>query len=585
MSQIDPAAMAPPPVKPPGKLAGLWAKFTGIPGALWRLSLPVKAALIVALVQLAIVIWAWTVFWVDPNSVPWRHSLTTSRLLLVLGLLVVIPLLVHRALRLWLEGDTSLFPDLDFAWQAGVDALKQNGLSLESIPVFVIIGSASEQQERALIAAAGLNLRVRGVPEGPAPLHWYANPDAIYLFCSQASWLSGLASAHEAGKARLAAPGQAESSEAALVYAAEPDAAESPVPDRGTLAIDSYVAAQSALTPPTRSREAGRVTERLPALRAISTPAGGDEGAARGTMMLQTPVSGSETAEGRPAAAPASPPASWRAPATGEGTAAILPAQDSADQLQRLQYVAQLLRRARQPLCAINGVLSLVPYELVSSGSSVDELQRAMHGDRLTLQRTLGLRAPSTALVVGLETERGFRELMRRVGRDRSQLQRFGRGFDLRALASAEELTSFSEHLAGAFEDWIYTLFREKDSLSRPGNTRLYGLLCKVRSTVKGRLASVLVGGYGYDPILEPQEDPALFSGCYFAATGETEDRQAFVRAVFDKLLEEQEHIEWTRRAQESERRYQSLALAGGVVDALLAATLLGLIGVHLWRR
>jgi hypothetical protein len=264
MSQVDPAALAPPQVPPPGKLGALWQKLTGLPGRLWRLSLPVKAALVVALVQLVIVCWAWTVFLVDPNSVPWRHALTWSRLFLVIGLLVIIPLLVHRALRLWLEGDTSLFPDIDFAWQAGLEALAQNGLSIEAIPVFMVLGSVSERQERALLEAAGLKLRVRGVPEGPAPLHWYANPDAIFVFCSQASWLSGLATAYESSKARLAAPGEAESSDAALVYAS----AESEVlaPNRGTLLIDSYLKAQAAATGP----GSGRVTERLPALGAIS---------------------------------------------------------------------------------------------------------------------------------------------------------------------------------------------------------------------------------------------------------------------------------------------------------------------------
>lgn len=580
-----PAAPALPPVKPPGFFAGLVHKLTALPRWLWRLPLPVKAAWVVALVQFAIVIAAWTVFLLDPNSVPWRHALTWSRILLVLGLLVIIPLVVHRALRLWLEGDPLLFPDIDYAWQAGLEALAQNGLAIDAIPVFVVLGSVSEQQERALVQAAGLDLRVRGVPEGPAPLRWFANPDAIYLFLSESSWVSGLAAASEKGQARLAAPAQAESSEAALVYAR--GEAATPVDDdnagRGTMLLDPYLAAQAAGGSAQRSSGPGRVTERLPALGGLPPVGGGGaEAANRGTMMLQP---GALTAAA-PAAAAAGSRASGIRSALGDAQPALLSPQDAADQVQRLQYVAQLLRRARQPLCAINGGLVLLPFSLISgSARGVDELGRAVHGDRLMLARTLGLRAPLTALVVGLEAERGFRELVRRVGRDRAQLQRFGRGFDLRSQAGAEELNNLSEHLAGTFEDWIYTLFRERDALSRPGNTRLYSLLCKVRSNLKDRLGSVLVQGFAHDPVLDPHDDPALFSGCYFAATGESEDRQAFVKAVFDKLLAEQEQVEWTQRALGIERRYLSLGLAGGAVDILLAASLAGMIGWSLWRR
>ena len=78
-----------------------------------------------------------------------------------------------------------------------------------------------------------------------------------------------------------------------------------------------------------------------------------------------------------------------------------------------------------------------------------------------------------TALIVGMERERGFRELVRRVGRTRARSQRFGRRFDVRCLASARELSAFCAHVCGAFEDWVYTLFRDEGSLTRPGNIRL----------------------------------------------------------------------------------------------------------------
>ena len=36
----------------------------------------------------------------------------------------------------------------------------------------------------------------------------------------------------------------------------------------------------------------------------------------------------------------------------------------------------------------------------------------------------------------------------------------------MRGAATAEDLSALCEHVCGVFEDWIYTLFREKDALA-----------------------------------------------------------------------------------------------------------------------
>ena len=103
--------------------------------------------------------------------------------LLVLAppLLVVGPPLRRRVVELW---------SIDYAWNAGVTALKRNGISMKSTPVFLILGSPSPELELTTMDACGQEFAVRGVPEGPAPLHWYANADGIYLVCSEVGWLN-----------------------------------------------------------------------------------------------------------------------------------------------------------------------------------------------------------------------------------------------------------------------------------------------------------------------------------------------------------------------------------------------------------
>ncbi|HKD36430.1 MAG TPA: hypothetical protein VKB78_06505, partial [Pirellulales bacterium] len=190
-----PTIPAPPKPKPPGKIAKFFKAIFGWPKKLWRLSVPTKAAIVVTLALVIMVVVTWTSFLLDPESVNWRHTILASpaRIIAVVCLLVLIPIIVYRGLRLWLEGDSSRFPDLDFAWKAGLTALERNGIDITAVPIFLVVGSAGDRQERAVFDSAGLGLRLQAVPEGPAPLHWYASPEAVYLCCSEASWTSALA--------------------------------------------------------------------------------------------------------------------------------------------------------------------------------------------------------------------------------------------------------------------------------------------------------------------------------------------------------------------------------------------------------
>jgi hypothetical protein len=155
-----------------------------------RLSLQAKAAFVLGFFLLVLVAVAWTIFSLSSSHVPWRHAMTWTRILSVVALLFLIPLVFYWMLRFWLVGYRSRFPDIDEAWNAGVKALARNGISLRTEPVFLILGVPSADLERSIMDACGGEFSVRGVPEGPAPLHWYANADRIYLVCSEVGWLS-----------------------------------------------------------------------------------------------------------------------------------------------------------------------------------------------------------------------------------------------------------------------------------------------------------------------------------------------------------------------------------------------------------
>jgi hypothetical protein len=306
-----------------------------------------------------------------------------------------------------------------------------------------------------------------------------------------------------------------------------------------------------------------------------------------GTIMLDQFVADRQAEEAQAAQSQAAteteePPETVAVVRATSDQPAILSQQESGRQLARLEYVCQLVKQARFPLCPLNGVLVLVPFDfLEASQRETQQLQKTARSDLGCLQRELALRCPVTTLVVGMHQERGFRELVRRVGRERAVAQRFGRRFDVRIVPTAEAITNLCALAAGTFEDWIHTLFREAEALARPGNLRLYGLLCKMRSTLSSVLSEVLVGTFAHDPQSKELPEPVPFSGCYFAATGESDDQQAFVRGVFEKLSEEQEEVEWTHAARSTNRTFQKLAAAA---VALTVCCLIAMVAIAVWR-
>ena len=160
-----------------------------------------------------------------------------------------------------------------------------------------------------------------------------------------------------------------------------------------------------------------------------------------------------------------------------------------------------------------------------------------------------------------------------------SRDQRFGKGYELESPPLSEQLCAVNAHACGAFEDWVYALFRERDALGQAGNTKLYGLLCKVRNQLQERMVRIMECYVG-----QPEDEPLFFGGCYFAGAGEREDTQAFVRSVLAKMLKQQGDLQWTGTALQQDRFYQKLAFLGFAMDTALAVAILVLVALLLKR-
>ena len=170
--------------------------------------------LVLGVILVLLVLVAWTVFFLHPDHVPWRHAMSWTRMLLVLTLAILTSVAFYWALRFWLIGYRSRFPDVDYAWNAGISALRRSGISLQSTPLFLVLGPPSPQLEETTMDACGREFAVRGVPEGPAPLHWYANVEGIYLVCSEVGWLNRVNRFVHQQSLKMGAPSEGDADEA-----------------------------------------------------------------------------------------------------------------------------------------------------------------------------------------------------------------------------------------------------------------------------------------------------------------------------------------------------------------------------------
>lgn len=528
--QVNPPQLPSGVPEPDGGFLQLIRDAAALPGRFIRwlgssirgLSFAALTSWFIFFALLVIVVVFWFVLRKD-GDVPWQQTLTVERLLV--GVLVlIIPVVTYKTILNWTTGVTSDFPDIQDAWERGVASLLENNINLQSYPVFLVVGTPDLRQQKMLMKASGLQFVVQSVPSGPAPLHFYATTDSVYVVLSDASWLSGLI------------------------------------------------------------RLAGRQTEETQATVAPETPGASPSSAApdfsKRTMDVATFMDERQHAEMLQASTPVVADQSTLRPgatAYGRGDKPLkLTAQEASDQTNRIRHVGELLRTSRDPLCPVNGVMVLIPFHvLTATDDAAREIQRAINSDLQTLQSATTLKAPIVALFTGLEFEPGFRELVRRVGPVSAARQRFGQGMDVRCRASSAELEALAAHACGAFEDWVYTLFREDGALTRPGNTLLHSLLCLVRSKLKKPIAELLARGFG-NAGDDPEAD-RFFAGCYFAATGSKEEQQAFVRGVFDKLTESQEDLEWTRAAfrRSSQGR---VMLATGVAASLVLTVVLAVM-------
>jgi hypothetical protein len=522
------------------------------------LSLPARIALVsfvllcLAVIALALVFgqsasfgsfWAWLGGW------------RGVAVLLIVG---VTPFFVYKAVQYWLEGEPPAFPDIDEAWQAGMEALRQERLDITEIPLFLVLGLRDERQVMSLFAASGVGFRVRHVPDGPSALHWYANQDAIFIACTSVGYLSRLTREDASlGAGRMSGP--------APLHQDEPQ----PV-GRGTMLIEP--GAMRATAPP--------MTADTPSGAYRQAELGGTILIDRRTVdvaQLIAQESRKRDEAGR---------AGHRAGTDGRTR------RDAVEETHRLEDLCHRIQVARQPMCPINGLVTLLSFDCVRNRQC--NLQLAARRDVETIGQQLELRFPVIPVVTEMQSEPGFFELVRRVGPDVARQSRFGKGVkgdSIWSIPTRDYVEAVAYQACGAFEDFAYDLFRKRGGLTERGNAKLYTLMSHFRGEARGRLAQILGDAFSLDGEHRDRQAPLLLCGCYFAATGDSPDQQSFVQGVFDRMLHQRsgtndggylfEELGWSDSIRRRERNFERLVL---LVQGIAAAILIAIVVMLVFR-
>jgi hypothetical protein len=450
-----------------------------------------------------------------------------SAVLVIVPLILIIPSLVYAFVNYLLMPERSLFPDLDEIWNEALQEAQSKGVPISGTPIFLILGTSNSREIKTVLEQMKLDFVVNTSSSGSQPLSVHASREGFFLFLNGVSCVSRLAGSSVAPRISPQSDFDSEPSNSDV---------------GGT--IDASMLSPR-LIPKVGDHPPGQNHE-------PSTPGG--------TMLLDENQDIGDV---------------WKAIIGSRQ----LSSRDITDCDDRLRHVCGLINRSRRPLCPINGIVTAMPFELIESSSA--QLQIAIQKDLAVLREELQVRCPNSALVIGMEVEDGFIELIKRLPPQQSTDNRFGKGSDLWVAPDEARLEAIAAHATATFEDWIYMLFQESNALAKQHNSRLFMMLCRVRGVFAENLRSVLARGFGFNPQTEPglAYEQFLFGGCYFAATGTSPNQQAFIKSVFAKVLQQEGELEWAPQARQQDGYYAFLAnlaaLLGTVAFVAIVAMLL----------
>ncbi len=429
-----------------------------------------------------------------------------------LAVICAIPIVLYFFLKILFQPPRSPYPDIDESWNVGLKELEKNGLELKDLPIYLVLGMRDTTQIKTLMEASGREFDIAGVTGSGQTLIWYASQDQAYVFLANVGNFTEFAAKSQKLRVRQGVQEQEFTSTANISdFYNVPNQAILDEPEDDEASIMTTVRAADAM--PSADRSSSSPSK--PVVQEI----------------IQEPAPHRESVRAK-----------------------------ISEQRKRLNHLGALVRRSRNPVSPINGILVNANVSILESYP--EELARQLRSDLGGISSELGVVCAVTIFVSGFEKDPGFinfsERLMQENGPDFVK-SKFGKSFRTWSPPTPEQLEHIAQAAVEEFDHFIHLIFTKRDALSGEhvqGNRDLALFMCRVYSTILPGL-KVLLGTGCSLPSNVNGEFPR-FAGCYFG--GHDQGRNFFLQKVFDRVDENQGELEWTQSSLQTEETWKLLA-------------------------
>ncbi|MFQ3650674.1 MAG: type VI secretion protein IcmF/TssM N-terminal domain-containing protein [Gemmataceae bacterium] len=248
---------------------------------------------------------------------------------------------------------------------------------------------------------------------------------------------------------------------------------------------------------------------------------------------------------------------------------------------QRVRQVCRMLAADRQPLCPVNGIIALVPFDATEGDAEAIETAAVLRHELALARAALQLDAPRYVVLADAHREEGFRYLTALYPEQSGPSRLFGQNFPLTPDLPATEVASMIQSGLGWVNQVMLPLALvplmrregEGDIVDRTQaihqNIVLYQYLIGMRDRLHQLARVVSLGLPDYPPYL---------AGCYLVGTGSDSRDQGFVTGVLRRAIELQNAVRWTPEALAEDRALHRTAwMVYGVLAVFLFIVLLAL--------
>lgn len=482
-----------------------------VPGGkkLAGISLATKVALslwIPVLLGVAAALW-----FVRSDSIRYNQAIENR---LYFGLVVILslifPFVIYWMVRLISTERIQLMPDIDEPWKQGVAELRRLGIDPQRMPLLLVLGTDDFEKSRAVHQDSYFKLELAGVPQGENFfLHWYAGAKAIFLHAKQVTRASANLPSLRKGQ-RKAGKGPVHE-EAATIGSNE--------------SIGSFASFAQ-----TETGEGFAEPIQLGAFQAQGTLTGEEVP----FDMAMTPNPGIQVKD---------------------IVASNLPNQAVLD--ERLRYLCGLLKKLRGDEVPIDGVIVVAPFGVMMEKGA--PFSSYIQEDLAQIREELGSNFPVTLLISEMQDVEGFVNLAAGLG-NVPQLARFGKGFLLENVPTADQMTALARTACESFQQHVFQAYAKQTLGNQETSKRLFRLLSRITTESVNKISSFLQRITLPPPHVDPRDYLAI-TGCYFAASGRKEQGEyVFLNGVVEKAIGNCENTSWTAVSQRRDRTYKGWA-------------------------